>query len=71
MHFMTENAADETAVEKACRDIDRYISETAQPSSNDGQLLTPSERLRVLGARQAGSSKMPPSAQEIATRISE
>jgi hypothetical protein len=70
MRFMTENATNETAVENACRDIDRYISETAQPSSNDGQLLSPSQRLRVLGMRKAGSSKIPSSAQEIATPLS-
>jgi len=62
---MTESATDSAAVENAYRDIDRYISETTQPT-NDGQLLTPSQRLRALGMQKAGSSK-PSDAQETAT----
>jgi hypothetical protein len=78
MHIMTESAADGTALENACRDIDRYVSETAQPSSNDAQSLTPSQRLRELGRQQAGSSTLasaleetntPSSAQEMATPL--
>jgi hypothetical protein len=70
MHIMTENATDGTAAENACRDIDQYISETAQPSSNDARLLSPSQRLRALGMQQAAASKTPPSAHEIATPLS-
>jgi hypothetical protein len=75
---MTGSAADGTALENACRDIDRYVSETAQPSAIDAQSLSPSQRLRELGRQQAGSSTMasalqetatPPSAQEIATPL--
>jgi hypothetical protein len=69
MHNMTESGADGTAVENAYRDIDRYVSETSQPSSNDA-LLSPSQRLRTLGMQQAGSSKTPSAAQEIANPLS-
>jgi hypothetical protein len=62
---MTESATDSAAVQNAYRDIDRYISETTQPT-NDGQLLSPSRRLRALGMQKAGSSK-PSDAPEIAT----
>jgi hypothetical protein len=58
MRTMAESA-DGTAVENAYRDIDRYVSETSQPSSSDAQLLSPSQRLRSLGMQQAGRSKMP------------
>ncbi len=67
---MIESAADGTGLENACRDIDRYVSETAQPSSNDDQMLSPSQRLRALGMRQAGSSTITPSDQETATPLS-
>ena len=78
MHIMTESTADGTALENACRDIDRYVFETAQPSSTDAQSLSPSQRLRELGRQQAGSSTIvsalqetatPPSAQETATPL--
>jgi hypothetical protein len=78
MYIMTESAADGTALENACRDIDRYVSETAQPSSTEAQSLSPSQRLRELGRQQAGSSTIasplqeiatPPSAQETATPL--
>jgi hypothetical protein len=46
---MAEKAADDTAVENAYRDIDRYVSETSQSASNGAQLLSPGQRLRVLG----------------------
>ena len=54
---MTESEADSAAVENAFRDIDRYVSETSQPASNSAQVLSPSQRLRVLGMQHAGSSK--------------
>jgi hypothetical protein len=68
-HMMTENAANEPAVENAFRDIDRYISEMSQLSSNDAQLLSLSQRLRVLGKQQTGSSNTQPAVQEIATPL--
>jgi hypothetical protein len=74
---MTESTADGTAVEKAYRDIDEYVSRTSQLSPNDvqsapndAQLLSPSQRLRVLGRQQQGSSTIQPAAQEIATQLS-
>ncbi|MGB6796036.1 MAG: hypothetical protein WBE48_05585 [Xanthobacteraceae bacterium] len=67
---MTESAADRTAIENAYRDIDRYVSETSQPASNGAQLLSPSQRLRVLGVQHASSSKIPSAAQEISTPLS-
>lgn len=67
---MSESATDSTAVENAYRDIDRYVSETSQPGSNDAQLLSPSQRLRVLGMQQARSSKIPSAAEEIVTPLS-
>jgi hypothetical protein len=70
MHIMTESPADETALENAFRDIDQYVSETARLASNEAQLLSPSQRLRVLGVQQAGSSKMPSSAPEMAIPLS-
>jgi hypothetical protein len=70
IHIMTESAADGTAVENAYRDIDRYVSETSQRSSNDARLLSPSQRLRMLGVQQAGRSKTPSDAEGTATRIS-
>jgi len=66
MH-MTENGK---AVENAYRDIDRYVSETSQSASNGAQLLSPSQRLRVLGTQHAGSSKIPSAAEEISTPLS-
>lgn len=51
---MIPNAADQ-ATEKACRDIDRYISEMSPPSQ-ESQPLSPSQRLRALGNHQVGSS---------------
>jgi len=66
---MTENATDDPALENAYRDMDRYISEMSQPSSNDAQPLSPSQRLRMLGKQQIGSSKIEPAAQEIATPL--
>jgi hypothetical protein len=70
MRIMTESAADGPAAESAYRDIDRYISEMSQPSSNDAQLLSPSQRLRVLGKQQTGASNAQPAAQERATPLS-
>jgi hypothetical protein len=67
---MTDSPADGTVLENAFRDIDRYVSETAPPSSNEAQLLSPSQRLRVLGTQQAGSSKMPSSAQKTESPLS-
>jgi hypothetical protein len=67
---MIEGAADGTAVESACRDIDRYVSETEQPTVNGAQLLTPSQRLRALGTQHAGSSKIQSAAQKIPTPLS-
>lgn len=67
---MTESTADGTALENACRDIDRYVSETGQPSSNDAQSLSPSQRLRELGRQQAGSSSIASALQEIAAQPS-
>jgi hypothetical protein len=69
MYIMTENPADETPIENACQDIDRYISEMAQPSPSDAQLLSPSQRLRMLGMQQAGSSKTQLAVQETATGL--
>jgi hypothetical protein len=59
VQFMTESAADGTAVENAYRDIDRHISEMSQPSSNDPVLLSPSERLRVLVKQQQSAAREP------------
>jgi|GEM_PF-5882619 len=56
---MTESADDPTAIEHACRDIDRYIAETSQPSSQNGRPISPSERLRALGRHQVGSFQPP------------
>jgi hypothetical protein len=56
---MTEKPTAGTAIENACQDIDRYISEIAQPSSSDAQLLSPSQRLRLLVMQQAASSETP------------
>ncbi|MFY9696545.1 MAG: hypothetical protein WA776_13960 [Xanthobacteraceae bacterium] len=56
---MTESAAETTAVEAACRDIDRYIAETSRPASHD-KPVSPSERLRALGRQHAGSLQPPP-----------
>ena len=67
---MTEGTADGTAIESAFRDIDRYVSETSQPAVNGAQLLSPSQRLRALGAQHAGSSKIQSAAQEILTPLS-
>jgi hypothetical protein len=58
MTEMTENPADTTAVENACRDIDRYIDETAEPHVRD-RPVSPSERLRALGRQNAGSLQPP------------
>jgi len=66
---MSENAADSPAIESACRDIDRYISETSKASSNDAQVLSPSERLRVLGRQQSGSSGIQPATPDTATPL--
>jgi hypothetical protein len=68
MH-MGETAPDNAAVENAYRDIDRYVAETAKPT-NDGQLLSPSQRLRVLGMQKAGSSK-PSAAQDRDSAVNE
>jgi hypothetical protein len=70
MHIMTESAADGTAVENAYRDIDRYVSETSQPSSSDAQSLSPSQRLRLLGMQQAGRTKTPSDEQGTTTALS-
>lgn len=51
---MIPSAADQ-AIEKACGDIDRYISEMSRPRQ-EGQPLSPSQRLRALGHHQVGSS---------------
>lgn len=67
---MTEGVADGTAVESACRDIDRYVSETSQPTANGAQLLSPSQRLRVLNTQHVGSSKFQSAPQEISTPLS-
>ncbi len=69
MH-MAQKAADDTAVENAYRDIDSYCSQTSQSASNGAQLLSPSQRLRVLGMQHASSSKNPSAAQEISTPLS-
>ncbi len=59
---MTESAADAaadtTAVENACRDIDRYVDETSQPPAHD-RPISPSERLRALGRQHTGSLQPP------------
>lgn len=70
VQFMTESAADGTAVENAYRDIDRHISEMSQPSSNDPVLLSPSERLRVLVKQQQSSTNTQPAAREPVTPLS-
>jgi hypothetical protein len=67
---MTEGTADGKAVENAYRDIDRYVCETSQPASSGAQLLSPSQRLRVLGMQHARPSEIPPAAQEISTPLS-
>ena len=54
---MIPSAADQ-ATEKACRDIDQYISELTRPRQED-QPLSPSQRLRALGHHQVGSSLQP------------
>ena len=54
----TESAADTTAAENACQDIDRYIAETSQPPAHD-RPISPSERLRALGRHQVGSLQPP------------
>ncbi len=56
---MTQSAADATAAENAARDIDRYIAETSQPASSPDEPMSPSQRLRALGRRQAGSLQPP------------
>ena len=70
MHIMSENPTDGPAIENACQDIDRYISELAQSSLSDARLLTPSQRLRRLGIQRAGASKMPFDEQRIAIGLS-
>jgi hypothetical protein len=55
---MTQSAADTTATENACRDIDHYIDETSQPAAHD-RPISPSERMRALGRRQIGSFQPP------------
>jgi len=55
---MTDSAADTTAVENACRDIDRYIDETSRPAALD-RPISASERLRALGRQHAGSLQPP------------
>ncbi len=45
--------ADSTALENACRDIDRYIAEISQPPGD--RPVSPSERLQALGRHQVGS----------------
>ena len=67
---MSESATDSTAVENAYRDIDRYVSETSQPGSNDAQLLSPSQRLRSLGLQKAGRTKTPLEPQDMETPLS-
>jgi hypothetical protein len=52
---------DATAAEKACRDIDRYIAESAQPPAEE-RPVSPSERLRALGRNQVGSLQPPQAA---------
>lgn len=61
---MLETPADNPAVENAYRDIDRYVSEISQPSSNDGRLLSPSQRLYVLGQQRTGLSNMQTATEE-------
>jgi hypothetical protein len=57
---MSDNAADTVAVENACRDIDRYIDETASPpAAQERPPISPSERLRALGRHQVGSLQPP------------
>jgi hypothetical protein len=53
-HIVLETPPDNPTVENAYRDIDRYVSEISQPSSNDARLLSPSQRLYVLGQRGTG-----------------
>jgi hypothetical protein len=54
---MSQNPADDTAVENACKDIDRYVNEEKRspPSSHDPPVLSPYERLRALGQHKAHS----------------
>jgi len=66
---MAESATGSTAVENAYRDIDRFISETLQPSSNGAKLLSPSGRLHLLGKQQQELSTVRPAAQETATPL--
>lgn len=56
---MTQNPDVMPAVENACRDIDRYIAETAQPPTRNDRPISPSERLRALGRHQVGSLQPP------------
>jgi hypothetical protein len=69
VHIMAESATDSTAVENAYRDIDRFVSETREPSSNGAKLLSPSERLRLLGKQQQELPTARPAAQETATPL--
>lgn len=57
-HGAEDHGAKDTAVENACRDIDRYIAEISQPVSHD-RPVSPSERLRALGRHQVGSFQPP------------
>ncbi len=65
---MTESAADTTAVENACQDIDRYIAETEQPPAHD-RPISPSERLRALGRHQVGSLLPPQTVGQMETPL--
>jgi hypothetical protein len=69
MLLMTESATDGPAVESAIEDVDRYICETSLPSSNDAQLPSSSQTLRVRGVQRTVSSRIQPAAPEIATAL--
>jgi hypothetical protein len=68
---MTKSATDGKAVENAYLDIDRYVSETSQFPSSNADLLSPSQRLRLLGMQQAGRSKTLSGEQATASPLSE
>jgi hypothetical protein len=54
---MSEDEADQAAIENACRDIDRYVANpsAAATSAKDKPALSPSERMRALGQQKAHS----------------
>lgn len=49
---MSQDTLDQTAIENACRDIDRYIAEASQ--AREAQLSL-TERLQMLGQRHVGT----------------